>query len=171
MACLKTSAGVWWVNRLRGRSVGRFAAFLSSSFVIMRKLMPLGQYCRSRPPSFSSLPRCQGGCGLQQYAPILRSQSVLPGSDACGIWRAPAGCLVFDAANFPGIPPCPLTCSQPDRAVFWQWESYPYGGICYQAENGGRRGVADKKTPGASGAGREGREKSAACPIFFHSRR
>ncbi len=30
--------------------------------------MPLGQYGRKRPPSFSLLPRCQGECGLHKEA-------------------------------------------------------------------------------------------------------
>ena len=80
MACLKISAGVWWVNRLRGRLVGRFAAFLSSSSVIRYKLMPLGQYCRSRCPRSRCCPpaRADAACNsTRQYFdhnPFCRAQ-------------------------------------------------------------------------------------------------
>lgn len=48
--------------------VQSFCYVPEQSSVILRKLMPPGQYGRKRPPSFSLLPGCQGECGLHKEA-------------------------------------------------------------------------------------------------------
>ena len=97
---------------------------LQESFpVLWRKLLPLGKYCRKRPPSFSLLPHCQGACGPHSVRAASR----------CGAAHRPGppdrsgSCSGHGAASFLFLEPGDQQSGHDSRiwrcpgATCWKW--------------------------------------------------